>query len=72
MTRKRAEKNKRKEHADYIKINILYVFLRDEVVVEKLEDIVAEVGEFALNLLLVILEEVDVLGSLGLLLLLNG
>jgi len=49
-----------------------YVSLGDEMLIKKLKDIIAEAREFSLNLLLVVLEELNVLRSLGLFLLLDG
>jgi len=47
------------------------VSLGDEMLIKKLKDIIAEAVEFSLNLLLVVLEELNVLRSLGFFLLLN-
>lgn len=46
--------------------------LNEEVSIEEVEDILAEAGEFILDLFLVILEKVEVLGALGFLLLFDG
>ena len=50
---------------------IFYMSLSDEMLIEKLKDIIAEAGEFSLDLLLVVLKELKVLWSLRFFLLLN-